>query len=62
MFAHLIKGTVVNRELPIDTAQESACCAYLLYDEVANASDDIRIICRKYLLHRRITEGARDEI
>ena len=62
MLAHLVELAVVNGERAIDLAQEAACRAHLLHDEVAQALDNLQIIGGDHLLQRRVAQGARNQI
>jgi hypothetical protein len=62
MLSHLEEGAVVYGELTIHAAQETACRAYLLYDEVADVTNHLCIVGGKYILVRSIAQGDGDEI
>ena len=62
MLSHLEEGAVVYGELTIHAAQETACRAYLLYDEVADVTNHLGIEGRKYILVRSIAQGDGNEI
>ena len=62
MLAHLEEGAVVDGELPVHTAQETARGAYLLHNEVADATYHLRIVRGKHILVRCVAQGDGDEI
>jgi hypothetical protein len=62
MLSHLEEGAVVYGKLTIHAAQETACRAYLLYNEVADVTNHLCIEGRKYILVRSIAQGDGDEI
>ena len=62
MLTHLEEGAIVYGELTIHAAQETACRAYLLYDEVADVTNHLCIVGGKYILVRSVAKGDRDEV
>ena len=62
MLSHLEEGAVVYGKLSVHTAKETACRAYLLYDEVADVTNHLCIVGGKYILVRSIAQGDGDEI
>ena len=62
MLTHLEEGAIVYWELAVHTAQETACGAYLLYNEVADVCNHLCIVGGKHILVRSVAKGDRDEI
>lgn len=62
VFTHLEERAVVDGELPIHLPQETPRRTDVLHNEVPDAHDDLAVVRRQDLLHRRLAKGYRNKV